>query len=225
MLQGFIKYSVLTVLINSVLWSCDLSSDDGQDCLDGMGGSIVEPRFVGNFTSIRHRIPGSVFITQASFPSLRVEGQENLLPFLTTEVEDEILTVEFENCLNSGMPVNVYATVIDLEAVSLAGVGDIIFENDIVSPRLEASITGLGNLNLSGMANTLRIEVEGQGDAIAFDMISDKCVVEIIGQGNVEVTANMELDVLINGQGNVFYKGMPAITSEINGSGVVIDAN
>ena len=147
------------------------------------------------------------------------------MPYLTSEVDDGILRLNFEKCLNSGQPLNAYVELPELRAVSLAGLGNIVFENDVTSERLEASIVGAGNINLRGVADTLEIVIIGQGNANAFDMISDLCEVEINGQGNVEVTVNNTLDVIITGQGNVFYRGMPDISSEINGSGQIVDAN
>ena len=218
---------VVLALVLWVLGSCDLSSSDGgRDCLNGEGPVISEIRSLGGeFRSIVHQIPGSIFITQGSPASLTVEGQENLLAFLSSEVDNEILTLNFERCLNSGQPFNVFVEIPDLRAVSLAGLGNITLENDVTSERLEASIVGAGNINLRGFSDTLEIVIVGQGNAFAFDMESDLCEVDITGQGNVEVTVNDVLDVVINGQGNVFFQGMPSITSEINGSGEIVDAN
>jgi len=218
---------MLMVATGTLCFSCDLSSGDGgRVCLDGEGASVPEMRPISNdFIVIIHQIPGSVFITQGTPAELTLQGQANLLPFVTSEISNEILTLDFDECLNSGMPINVFVTVPNLRAVSLAGIGNITFVNDITSPRLETSIVGSGNLDLQGSADTLEVIIIGQGNANAFDMISDRCLVNITGQGNVEVTANNLLDVLINGQGNVFYKGMPTITSEINGQGEVIDFN
>lgn len=218
---------MLVAATAALCFSCDFGNGDGgRVCLDGEGPLVPEMRPVnGDFIVVLHQIPGSVFITQGSPAELTLQGQANLLPFVTSEISNEILTLDFDECLNSGMPINVFVTVPNLRAVSLAGIGNITFVNDIISTRLETSIVGSGNLDLRGNADTLEVLVVGQGNANAFGMISDRCLVNIAGQGNVEVTANTELDVLINGQGNVFYKGMPIINSEINGQGEVIDFN
>lgn len=214
-------------MLGFALGSCDLSSSDGgRDCLNGEGPLVSEIRpLSADFIGIVHQIPGSIFITQGSPASLTVEGQANMLPFLTAEVNNEVLTISFERCINSGEPFNAFVEIPDLRGVSLAGLGDITFENGVVSERLEASIVGAGNINLQGTADTLEIIVVGQGNVRAFDLVSDRCNVDITGQGNVEVTVNNSLEVIIDGQGNVFYKGMPTVSSEIIGSGEVIDAN
>ena len=220
--RGYLGY----IFLISVLLSCELNSDDGQNCLMGEGPLISEPRsFSDNFNAILHQMPGDIFITQGSFPSLSVEGQENLLPFLTSEVVDGVLALTFTQCVESGEPFNVYVTVTELEAVGHSGIGNVVFENDIVSPKLELFTTGLGDYDLRGAADTVEITINGQGNYRGFDLISDRCEILIAGSGDVEITANDELFVTINGQGNVFYKGMPTVISDINGIGTVNDAN
>ena len=218
---------VLLAIISLAFGACDLSSSDGgRDCLNGEGPVISEIRPLGgDFRSIVHQIPGSIFISQGSPATLTIEGQENLLAFLSNEVENEILTLNFERCLNSGQPFNVFVEIPDLRAVSLAGLGNITLENDMITERLEASIVGAGNINLRGFSDTLEIVIVGQGNAFAYDMESDLCEVDIVGQGNVQVTVNDVLNVIIEGQGNVFYRGMPTISSDIIGSGEIVDAN
>jgi len=216
----------LAILMTSILWfSCDLSSDDGPNCLNGEGSLVQETRTAGSFDAIFHQFPGSIFITKGSFPSVVVEGQSNLLPFLNTEIADDLLSVTFTDCIETGQPFNVYVSVTSLETINLAGIGNVEFENEVVTPRLELVTTGLGDFFIQGAADTLEITINGQGNVNGFDMISERCDILIAGTGDVEVTANQELFVIINGQGNVFYKGMPTVVSDINGLGTVTDAN
>ncbi len=218
---------LVVAAIVSVLTACELNDDTGQGaCLNGEGPLVTDSRVVdGNFSTILHQIPGNIFITSGSFPSVTVEGQSNLLPFLETDVQDGILTVWFNECIETGMAFNVFVTVTDLETVSLSGLGDVVFNNELVTDRLQLFLAGLGNYSVRGTVDTVEINISGQGNVSGFDLISDRCDIFITGLGDVEITANEELFVMINGQGNVFYKGTPEIDSEINGSGTVNDAN
>ena len=48
----------------------------------------------------------------------------------------------------------------------------------------------------------------------------------IAGMGNVEITVNNKLDVVITGDGIVYYKVHPtSITHNISGTGSFIDSN
>ena len=208
-----------------IICYCDLSSDDGQNCLIGEGPLVTETPSVGNFDAILHQMPGNLYITQSSFPSVTIEGQENLMPFLITEVTNGVLSLTFNQCVESGQPFDVFVNVTNLETVTHSGIGSIIFQNDIVTNKLELFTIGLGDYDLRGAVDSLEITINGQGNYRGFDMITDYCDILIAGSGDVEITANDELFVIINGQGNVFYKGMPTVVSDINGIGSVNDAN
>ncbi len=219
------KSWIVTVLLLTILSAC-LSTDDGITCLIGEGGLVTETRTIsGDFTAVLHQIPGILHITQGSTPSLVIEGQANIMPFLISQISNDILALTFNECLESGLNFNVFLTVTDLNAISLSGAGNIIFENDIVTNRLELFTTGLGSYDLQGSADTLEITLSGQGNVNAFDFITEHSDVVIAGTGDIEVTANRSLFVTITGQGNVFYKGMPTVVSNINGVGTVTDAN
>jgi len=206
--------------------SCSLDSDNGLQCLNGEGAVVSETRnFSGNFTSISHQFPGNLHITSGSFPAVTVEGQQNLLDVLNVQVANDILLVQFSECLESGMFFNVFVTVTELQAVSLEGLGNVIFENDIVSDELDLFLTGVGNYDIQGSADTLNISLAGEGNVTGFDFAADLCDIIIVGNGDVEITANTSLFVTINGQGNVFYKGSPVVLADINGLGTVNDAN
>lgn len=217
---------IVYFILACVAFTSCLNEIIAPNCLTGEGAVISDSRTLdGDFNAILHQIPGNVHITQGSTQSLVIEGQANLLPHLNSSINNEVLLLTFSECIESGMIFEVYITVTDLQAISLSGLGDISFENEIVSSRLELVINGQGNMDLRGAADTVDIVLAGQGSIKGFDLISDYCEILIAGLGDVEITANEELFVIINGQGNVYYKGMPAVVSEINGLGTVTDAN
>ena len=65
----------------------------------------------------------------------------------------------------------------------------------------------------------------GSGNFSGFHLRSGISYVEIIGSGNCEITTDERMDVIIEGSGNVFYKGSPLLQTDIIGSGRVVDAN
>lgn len=220
-----LRNTVIAVFLLSAA-ACSLDNDREIECLNGEGPLVSEIRTIsGNFDAVVHQFPGNLNITQGSAPAVEVEGQQNLLEFLEVEVINEVLVIDFSECLETGMFFDVSVTLTDLVAISLEGFGNITFENDIVSDELDLFLTGFGDYELRGSADTLNINIAGEGNVRAFDYTADLCDILIVGNGDVEVTANTSLFVTINGQGNVFYKGNPIVISDINGLGSVNDAN
>ncbi len=219
------RNTVIGAFLLISLSSC-LDTDPGFTCLTGEGAVVSSsPAFSGNFNRVLHQFPGNLHITQGSAPAITLEGQQNLLDALTVSVVNEALILQFDECLDTGLPITAFISVTDLELVSLEGVGNVVFDNDIVTDELEVFLTGLGDFSIRGAADTLNINLAGQGNVRGFNFNSDLCDVSIVGSGDVEVTANNSLFVTITGQGNVFYKGNPIILSNINGLGTVVDAN
>ena len=71
----------------------------------------------------------------------------------------------------------------------------------------------------------MEIKNEGSGNIFAFDMLANNCKVDNRGSGEVEVTCESNLKVVIEGSGNVYYIGSPVIDVNIKGSGSLINEN
>ena len=114
----------------------------------------------------------------------------------------------------------------ELEAF-LSGSGDVNLGNFTGLSQFDVDINGSGELvaerNFS--VEDLTIRNSASGDFLGFNISADNCVIKAVGSGNCELTAGNALDVTIGGSGDVFYKGNPSISQDINGSGDLINAN
>ncbi|MEN8789223.1 MAG: head GIN domain-containing protein [Flavobacteriaceae bacterium] len=221
---------IFFLIILAVFVACDKSDTDNpfvvdDDCLRGSGANVSETRELGNFTGILNTIPANVFITQGPLEAVRIEAQANILEVLKTNVENNTLSIEFDKCIKELNDVSIHVTIPEINKLILTGVGDMNMIGDIDVAVLDISLTGVGNFNLQGRAETLNIQLIGVGDVSAFPLLADIGNVNISGVGNTEVFISNELNVTITGVGTVFYKGSPDISSTITGDGAVINAN
>ncbi|MDH3698865.1 MAG: DUF2807 domain-containing protein [Flavobacteriaceae bacterium] len=199
---------------------------NGTNCLRGEGAVVMQSRTIADpFTEIKSSIFADILVTQGAQEDIILEGQQNILDQINTEVINGELHIELDRCISIVQAVKVHITIPDIESLELEGVGDVVAQNDFDLTDLRIRLTGTGNFRLQGVATFLDIDMTGVGDVRAFDLISDICEVQITGVGNVEVTVNDELDVSISGVGDVYYRGNPMITSNVTGTGAVIDAN
>lgn len=134
----------------------------------------------------------------------------------------------------------------DQLALEIDGSGDIIVEGTLIANQeadfkidgsgnikidhLEttntiAKIDGSGQLNVNGISNKTTIDIDGSGDVLAFDLISDICLINTDASGTCEVYVNDVLDVNIDGSGDVYYKGEPDVIVKVDGSGRIVNAN
>ncbi len=214
--------------------------------IEGNGNLKKESRSVGNFTGVASSGSWDVMVAYGESNSIQVEGDENLLEYIETKVEDGSLHIRAKKSANlkSKHKITVYVSLTKLTNVSLSGSGDIIgegkFENEGTThfrlsgsgnikmsfnkvKDVETSISGSGNIHLSGSTHSVSAHISGSGNADCSDLVCDDASASISGSGNVKVFANKSIDAKIAGSGNLYYKGAANdIQRHVAGSGRVI---
>lgn len=109
--------------------------------------------------------------------------------------------------------------------IELASYGSGEIDMYLDADAIDAELYGSGDIVLEGLSDNLDIFSSGSGWCRAFGLFSDFADVRTSGSGSVEVHVQHDLDVVIAGSGNVFFKGHPFIHSQVSGSGRLIDAN
>jgi len=210
-------------------------------CVTGSGNIAIEARTVGAFQSIDLQGTGNIYVTQGKESSLRVEAEDNLLPYLQTSVNNGVLTVGLnQSCVRNTKPINLYATMSDVRSLSVGGAGNIVSQSPLISDQISAGIAGSGSIDLNVTATTLnssitgagsekvagkvsthRLLIAGTGTLDAYDLGTASTIIDITGTGNAKVRVSENLSVKISGAGTVTYRGNPTVTKEIIGVGSV----
>jgi hypothetical protein len=207
----------------------------------GNGNVQTEERKVGDFKKVDVRGFFNVYVTQGSDYKVELEGESNLLQYITTRVEGERLVISTENAvdLTTNNDLSVHVTLPETDEVVLSGSGNIISENTLSSPnpmsfavngsgdvkvavdapRVETSLAGSGKLSLSGQTRDLKVSIAGSGTFAGDSLKSENGEVTIMGSGSAYVFSSVKLDVTIGGSGDVYYTGDPAISQHVYGSG------
>lgn len=216
--------------------------------IEGNGHLKKETRSVSGYTAISSSGSWDVMVAYGESNSIQLEGDENLLDYIETKVEDGKLIIKNKKNVNlrSRNKITVYVSLTRLTGVSLSGSGDIIgegkFNNEGTSEfkvsgsgkiklafnkikDVEVGISGSGNIRLSGSANSIQAKISGSGNADCSDLICDDAYAHISGSGNVRLNANKTVDANINGSGNVTYKGAASdVKKHVSGSGRLVRA-
>lgn len=215
------KFSLLFIL-TVILFNC--SSDD--DLIIGSGMSTTQVREIPEFNKISNIGVIDLNIAIGEAEHIEVTADNNIIGFVKTEVNNNKLKIHLDDDYNfNNINVSVSIMVPELKAISNRGTGRIDADGINNQEGFEVFNEGTGRMSLSGNTNNLSIKIEGSGDISAFELYSTNCNTEIIGSGDLEISCSEELDVILEGSGNVFYKGNPVVHSNIDGSGEVIDSN
>lgn len=240
------NYLFLAGCLILFLGSCGLNDDEGWfDCNEGEGQIITEELLLDDFSKVKLKTSGDVYVTQGDVQKVEVEGQQNIIYQLDLDVNNETWEIEFDECVRDYDDLKFYITLPEIKELNISGSGMIYGENDFAvgdlrlrisgsgdidlalasSTDVDSKISGSGKIKLQGSADRFKLKISGSGDYRAFDLDTEDGDIEISGSGDAEVTANDELDIKISGSGDVYYKGNPALRIDVSGSGNVVDAN
>lgn len=226
---------VIVILITTV--SCRYI---GGKRVRGSGVVKTEGRNVGNFKGVASHGSYDVYVSSGPI-SVRVEGDDNLLPYIETRVDGGTLNIDTRQgyWLSSNAEIKVYVSAPDFSSIQSYGSGNIISQSkitgasqlklgitgsaDIVmevdAPEIIAVIDGSGNIKLKGETKAFTGKVLGSGNVRAMELKAEDGTIRIMGSGDAELFATNTLDVDVTGSGSVRYKGEAKTNSSIAGSG------
>ncbi len=161
-------------------------------------------------------------LLQTGSESLTIEAEDNIIPSLKTEVENNRLAIGVEDntAVRTTKPINYELTVKDRDALILSGSGN-TDAVDISTDELGVVLSGSGRIKVAGRAGAQDVDISGSGNCQAENLESDEVRVEIDESGAVTVNASDKLNVEIRGSGSVEYDGDPAFSQNVSGSGRV----
>jgi len=209
----------------------------------GNGKSINKSRNVGSFDGVGVAGSFDVFLVEGNEGKLDITVEENLEPYLITEVKNGNLKIKWKSGMNIRTSSKTTITVHfkNISSLAMAGSGDIVgkdkiksnsldlaiagsgdIEVDMAVGRLETAISGSGDMELSGTATEFEAAVSGSGDIEAYDLKVEKAELRISGSGSIGANVEKEITARVSGSGDIKYKGQPRIEDiKVSGSGNV----
>jgi hypothetical protein len=194
--------------------------------LNGIAGSgkiVSEPRTVSGFSTVSLSGTGQVLIAQTGTESLTVMTDDNLLPYIKTEVHGNTLelgTRDPMTNLNPTKDIVFKVTVKKLDGVDVSGSGQADLEG-LTQDQLRVRISGSGDVAGQGVADDLDLRISGSGSYRGPELKSKRARVGVSGSGSAVINASDTLNADISGSGTVEYVGDPQLTRNISGSGSV----
>ncbi len=209
----------------------------------GNGNLINSTRQVNNFNSIGVSGSFDVELRHGKEGKIEIEIEENLLPYLITEVDGKHLKIRWKRNarIRTKRGVHLVVHFKNLEDIGLSGSGDVVSRDPIKSETFSAAVSGSGDMELNVVAKSVSLAVSGSGDmelegscdefsaAVsgsgdidAIDLKAKNADVSVSGSGEMTVYASEKLKARVAGSGGVEYKGSPRIEDiKVSGSGNV----
>ena len=239
-----ITLMALAVILSTLACSGNINGVNfGNDPIEGSGNVVSEEREVSGFSRLELAGLGKLVVEFGEEEALTVEAEDNLLPYIETEVRGQRLVIKMQEgiSINPTESITYYLTVVELDSVEVSGLINAIlpeitttdFTLDIsgggdvdiaglYAARLTVNISGLGDVTVDeGEVTDLVVDISGGGSFKAGDLESEYAEVEISGLGSATLRVSKRLEVKISGGGSVEYYGSPSVDSDISGVGDV----
>jgi len=237
------KKSILVLV--AVLFASTSFAQWGNKKVKGNGNVTTITRTTSDYDGIKCAGSYDYILVAGTEGNITIEGEENLLEYIITEVKDNTLIVKTKKNVNLKTSFNKSIKITipfkDISSVALAGSGDLWNEDKITSNKLDValagsgdvvlnietstvngSIAGSGDLTLKGSTNNLVAKVAGSGDFHGFGLQANNTTVSVAGSGDAKVVSNKSLKARVAGSGDIEYKGNPEKEdTKISGSGSI----
>ncbi|MBK9736372.1 MAG: DUF2807 domain-containing protein [Saprospiraceae bacterium] len=237
--------NLILMLVFSTLLSCDT---DVFDCFDGE--VITKELDLRTFHKLDIDMSAEVILQKGDVQKVTIEARKDLIADLESRssVSDDIWKVRIKNFCNvKRSDVKIVMTVPGLKELSINGNVKVATEsglNNIASSfycqvdgnaslyfsiqsleLLNLDINGNAKADLKGMTKELRIKVDGNSSIYGHDLEAKISTINIDGNATANVHVSDELNVSIDGNGTICYKGNPVITTKISGIGRIKSCN
>jgi hypothetical protein len=234
-----------TVLFIAGLFLISISYAQIGKKVKGNGNMTTTTRTTSDYESIKCSGSFDYILVEGQEGQIKLEGEENLLEYITVEVKNNVLLVKVKDyvSINSSKNKGIKITIPfkEINAISLSGSGDLWNEDIITSNNLKVSLagsgdivlnlnsttvngtlSGSGDLTLKGSTNNLNVSVAGSGDFNASDLKSNNTDVSISGSGDVKVVSLESLKARVAGSGSIVFLGNPSRQdTKVVGSGSI----
>ena len=215
--------------------------------IKGNGNVVTVKRTTSDYDGISVGGSFDVILVKGKEGNITIEGEENIIPYIETEVNGNTLKVKYEKNINvrTTKRLTVTITYEDIEKVSMGGSGNITAEGTMKSSdfsvslggsgnitlaidadEVSSNIGGSGNIRLSGNSNEFTCSIAGSGSIKAYDLSTNELFATIAGSGSIRTTVKTKIKAKVVGSGSIYYKGNPSkIDTKSVGSGDVVDRN
>jgi hypothetical protein len=226
-------------MVAVLVFAAALAGPTSSDVVVGSGNVVAETRRVGSFDELELATVGTVVLTQGSETALTVEGEDNIVSEVRTDVRGNRLTLDFKpGSYRLTRPLTFYVTVTDVSLLRLSGSGTLEavelradrLELDVsgsggatidrlTAPTFAVKVAGSGAVAVAGEVSRQEVSLTGAGQYRAESLESRVARLGVTGSGAARVHATETLDVTISGSGSVEYSGSPQVRQSVTGAG------
>lgn len=191
-----------------------------------------QDRQVANFSEIEISSAIKVVLTQGNTEKLILEGDDEMLQRVITEVKGNTLIIRLKDGTynKTTREITAFLTFKNLSkielsgAVTLSGTNPMKFNDlnldcsgatkidmNLTANKLDADFSGASTLKLEGNVQTLDLDISGASKIEASSLIAKNCFLDCSGASTVTIHVTDKLRAEGSGASKISYKGNPAV--------------
>jgi hypothetical protein len=202
--------------------------------IQGSGVSKEETRPVEAFHALEagNALQVIVAVTKGEKPSLKISGDDNLVPLVESEVRDGtlILRIKDQSTIKAKLPLLAEVTTSELDGVDASGAANVkvkggskvdrfnaeasgaarISIEGLETPKAAVSATGASTVVLKGTATSLKADAAGASHVKADELKVDDAEVSASGASSIALRASKSVGGDVSGASRLDLHGGPA---------------
>jgi hypothetical protein len=174
----------------------------------GSGNIKTEQREVSEFKSVKVGGAVVVEITAQKDYSLEIEGDDNILPLITTEVDGDTLKIRSEKGYSTSNPIKVRISAQNIDDLDLSGASKVSIVN-LDNESLNVDTSGASKISCEGKTKNLTVDMSGASHLDGEKLSAESVSVDASGASKANISVKDSLKADLSGASKVVYYGNP----------------
>lgn len=215
---GLLVFAVAIIGSLALVWGITGKSVFGvpffRSDVKGSGNFITEKRDLSRFKGVHAGGAMQLEITVGKDFSVELEGDDNILPLIKTEVRGDTLHFERKESRTwSRNRVIARITMPELSDLDVSGASSAT-ANNVKAESLTIDASGASKIEISGEARVLTVDLSGASRLEAGNLKTTRANVEASGASKAVVFASEVIEADASGASRISYSGNPKSVSK-----------
>ena len=188
----------------------------------GEGPIQRETRQVDAFSRIEVSAGIGVTVRMSQTRSLEVRAQENILPLIATDVEEDTLRIRSTRSYSATEGVEVTVATPTVGGISMSG-GSQGHVDGLETEHLDLDLSGGAGLTVTGAASTVTLGASGGSRAELRNLSATAITLDVSGGSTVTVHPSDQVSGSASGESRVIVLGDPEVSIEVSSGAQVTE--
>lgn len=186
----------------------------------GSGRVTAEDRTVRGVDAVTLNTSGKLFIEKGEAESLRIEADDNLLPYLQIFVRGGELTIQRSKTANLhfSQPPRYYLTAKNLNAINIFSSGD-VEAPDLEADNFSITVSSSGDLRMGNLkTGLLKADLNSSGDVFMGLLTADRLEATLNSSGDLRISGGSvgKQNVSLNSSGDYGAQDLDSVETAIS---------